>query len=230
MGGGSFALFFVGLQTASPSAGAIVSQLGVPLVTLLSVVMLGERIRWRRGLGITLTLAGVTLVVLDPAGMEFSTGLLFIVASAFTGALGTVMMKQMEGVRPLRFQAWVGFSSMVLLIALTAVFETGQVAAAYQAGWRFWLMVLYSALIVSVVAHTAYYGLIQRYEANLVAPLTLMAPLFTIGLGVWLTGDHFDRRMALGAALALIGVLIIAVRPNVTLGKRIVPPPANPAP
>ena len=77
---------------------------------------------------------------------------------------------------------------------------------------------LYSVLVVSVLGHTTYYGLIQRYEANLIAPLTLMSPLMTIVLGIWLTGDHFDMRMAFGAALALVGVFIIAVRPNVTLG------------
>jgi O-acetylserine/cysteine efflux transporter len=68
--------------------------------------------------------------------------------------------------------------------------------------------------MVSVIAHTAYYGLIQRYEANLIAPLTLMTPLMTIGMGVAITHDHFDVRMATGAGLALLGVLIIAVRRN----------------
>ena len=230
MGGGGFALYFVGLKAASPSAAAIVSQLGVPLVTLLSVLMLGERIRWRRGLGILLTLSGVTLVMLEPGGLDLSGGLLFVVVSAFMGALGTVMLKQMEGIRPLRFQAWVGFSSTILLAALTASFESGQFVTAFNAGWPFVFAVLYSALVVSVLAHTAYYGFIQRYEANLIAPLTLLSPLFTIALGVWLTGDRFDVRMAIGAALALLGVLIIAVRPNLKLGKRIMPPPANPAP
>ena len=58
MGGGNFALLFVGLKTSTPSAAAVIGQLGVPMTTLLSVVMLGERIRWRRGLGIALTFAG----------------------------------------------------------------------------------------------------------------------------------------------------------------------------
>src|SRR3990167_2513089 len=49
MGGGNFALLFMGLTTASPSAAAVVIQLGVPFTTVLSVLMLGERIRWRRG-------------------------------------------------------------------------------------------------------------------------------------------------------------------------------------
>jgi drug/metabolite transporter (DMT)-like permease len=220
MGGGGFALYFVGLRTASPSAAAIVSQIGVPVATLLSVVVLGERIRWRRGLGIALTLAGVFFVMFDPGDFDLSSGLLFVAASACGGAIGTIMLKQMEGIRPLRFQAWVGFSSTVALLAVSPVFEENQLSAAYDAGWPLVAATLYSGLIVSVFAHTAYYGFIQRYEANLVAPLTLMGPLFTIVLGIWLTGDHFDARMALGTALALVGVFIIAVRPNATLGRK----------
>jgi drug/metabolite transporter (DMT)-like permease len=82
------------------------------------------------------------------------------------------------------------------------------------AGWPFVAAVLYSGIIVSVLAHTTYYGLIQRYEANLISPLTLMTPLATIGLGVLITHDAFGPRMAVGTFIALAGVLIIALRPN----------------
>ncbi len=221
MGGGGFALYFVGLKSASPSSAAVVSQIGVPTATLLSMVVLGERIRWRRGLGIALTLAGVFFVMFDPGDFDFSTGLLFILAASCGGALGTIMMKQMEGIRPLRFQAWVGFSSTLVLLAVSPVAEDHQLSAAYHAGWPLLAAVLYSGLVVSVFAHTMYYGLIQRYEANLIAPLTLMGPLFTIGFGIWLTGDHFGPRMAIGSALALAGVFIIAIRPNATLSRKL---------
>ena len=73
---------------------------------------------------------------------------------------------------------------------------------------------MFSAVVVSVAAHTAYYGLIQRYEANLISPLTLMTPLATIALGVAIMSDPFGPRMAIGTAVALAGVLIIALRPN----------------
>ncbi len=214
MGGGNFALLFIGLQTASPSAAAVVVQLGVPITTLLSVVMLGERIHWRRGLGIALTLAGVLLVVWHPGGVAMSTGLWFIVACAAAGSLGAILMKQMDNVAPLRFQAWVALVSCLPLAATSALVERGQAAAALAAGWPFVAAVLFSALIVSLLAHTAYYALIARYEANLIAPLTLMTPLATIGFGVTFTGDRLDARMIAGTALALSGVLIVALRRN----------------
>jgi len=214
MGGGNFALLFIGLQTATASAAAVVIQVGVPITTVLSMVMLGERVRWRRGIGISLTLAGALVVMWDPGGFVVSTGLLFVVAAAFLGSLGAVMMKQMGGVRPLQFQAWVGFASFWPLAALSLWLEPGQVAAGFAAGWTFVAAVVFSAVVVSVAAHTAYYGLIQRYEANLISPLTLMTPLATIALGVLVMSDPFGLKMALGTAVALAGVLIIALRPN----------------
>jgi drug/metabolite transporter (DMT)-like permease len=221
MGGGSFALLFVGLESSTPSAAAIVSQLSVPMATILSVFVLGERIRWRRGVGIGLSLLGVIVVMWNPDGMKATTGLLFVAGSALCGALGAIMLKQMEGIRPLRFKAWVGLSTLLFCGVVSALFEHHQVTASLSAGWPFAAIVLFSALCTSVFAHTSYYGLIQRYEANLVAPLTLMAPLFTIVFGVWITGDPFGLRMLFGSAVALIGVLIIAMRPNLTLGRRL---------
>jgi O-acetylserine/cysteine efflux transporter len=212
MGAGNFALLFIGLQTASPSAAAVVIQIGVPFTTLLSVMVLGERIHWRRGLGIALTLAGVLLVVWNPDGVDLSAGLWFVVGAAFTGSLGAVLMKQVEDVTPLRFQAWVGLVSFVPLALASAVFEQGQWTSAAAVGWPFVAAVLFAALVVSVLGHTSYYGLIRRYEANLLAPLTLMTPIFTIAFGVALTGDRLDIRMVAGAMLALAGVLVVALR------------------
>lgn len=217
IGGLNFALLFVGFQTASPSAASIIVQLGVPMTTVLSMLMLGEQVRWRRGIGMALTLAGAVLVMWHPVGMSMSIGLWLIAGAALAGSLGAVMMKQMEGVKPLQFQAWVGFCSVWPLAVLSAFLEQDQWARGVSAGWPFLAAVLYSAFVVSVIGHTIYYHLIQRYEATLISPLTLMTPLATIGMGVLITHDHFDLRMATGAALALLGVLIVAVRPNKAL-------------
>lgn len=212
LGGGSFALLFVGLRTTSPSAAAIVLQLGVPFTVLLSILLLGERIHWRRGLGIALTLAGVLIVSWGPHGLSLSSGLWFVGASAFAGAAGAVLMKQVEGVKPFRFQAWVGLISATVLGFMSFLLEDGQWSAAGAAGWPFVAAVLFTAIIVSIGAHSIYYHLIGRYEANLIAPLTLMTPLGTIALGVLIIRDHFDLRMGIGAALAMLGVLIVALR------------------
>ncbi len=219
MGGGTMALAYLSLKTTTPSAFAVVTQLGVPISAILSMAMLGERIRWRRGVGIVLTLTGALIVMWNPTGLVPSVGMLFVAGSAFTGSLGAVLMKQVEGASPRQFQAWVGFSSVWPLALLSAVAETGQGAVLAHALWPFVGAVLFSSLVVSVITHTAFYGLVQKYEVNLLQPLTLMTPLATIALGVLITHDPFDTRLGIGSAVALAGVLIIALRRNTAMPR-----------
>lgn len=215
MGGGGFALFFLGIRTASPSSAGIVSQLAIPMMALLSFAILGERVYWRQGFGIALTFIGGVLVMWNPSnGVPVSGGLVLIAGSAFAGSFAAVMMKQMDGVRPLQFQAWVGLASVVPLTFLTAGFEIDQFAHASRGGWGFVAALLFSALIVSLLAHTVYYGLVVKYPANLIAALTIMNPLLTVALGIIVTGDEFDGRMALGTGVALGGILMITLRRN----------------
>lgn len=214
MGAGGFGLVSIGLMSATPSSAAVVTQLGVPITALLSVFMLGERIGWRRGAGITLAFLGAMMVMYDPRGFALSFGLIFVLASAVTSALGMVLMKKMENVQPMQFQAWVGLSSSVPLAFGSLALETGQVEAVMASGWLFVGALAYVALAVSLLGHSLFYTLVRKYEANLISTLTLMCPLMAIGLGVIVTGDRFDLRMILGTAVVLAGVALILVAPR----------------
>lgn len=220
MGAGNFALLNLGLQTATASSAAVVSQLGVPITTVLSVLMLGEQIRWRRGLGIALAFGGAMLVIVDPSeGFDVSAGLLLVLGCAFVASLGNILIKQVDDVKPLTLQAWIATLSAPPLILWTTTLERGQVTAVQAAGWPFLAAAAFAILAVSLFAHTAFYGLIQKYEANLLAPLTLMGPLGSVALGVVLLGEPFGVRMAVGTTIALGGVLLIALRSNRKLPK-----------
>ncbi|WP_068877013.1 MULTISPECIES: DMT family transporter [unclassified Phenylobacterium] len=214
MGGGNFGLMFVGLKYSTASTAAVVLQLGMPITLILSVIFLGERIRWRRGLGIALTFAGVLTVMWNPAGFTLSAGLLLVAGATVMSGIGVILTKQMEGMRPITFQAWVGLVSVLPMALLSAWLEPGQVDKAIAAGLPFWAALVFSAVVVSVGAHTLYVTLLQRYEANLISALILVTPLATIGLGVAVLDEPFGPRLAIGSVLALVGVLIIALRAN----------------
>ena len=214
MGAGGFGLVSIGLMTATPSSAAVVTQLGVPLTALLSVFMLGERIGWRRGIGIALAFSGAIIVMYDPNGFALSFGLLFVLGSAFASAFGVVLLKKTENVAPLQFQAWVGLASSIPLGLASMWLETGQVERAAAAGWPFLAALAYTAIAVSLLGHSLFFKLVMKYEANLISTLTLMCPLMGIGLGVLITGDRFDLRMIAGTAVVLAGVAIILIAPK----------------
>ncbi|WP_448658922.1 DMT family transporter [Sphingomonas sp. CJ99] len=218
MSGGSFGLSMVGLMTAAPSAVAIVSLLGAPLTVLLAILMLDEQVGWRRGVGIALAFGGVVTALAEPQTMRASTGLLFVLAGAVVGALGSVMMKRVE-VGAVKLQAWAGVSTGIGLMLASIVFERDQAAAGAAAGWPFWAAIATSALLVSVVAHTAYFWVLRRHDANLVAPLTLLTPVFAVMMGAWITNDPVSAQMVVGGLIAMAGVAVILVRPSKRLWK-----------
>ena len=217
--GGSFALLFMGLATASPSAAGVVSLTGAPMTVLFAIIFLGERIRWRRGMGIGLAFGGVLFAMAGDNQMETGTGLLLVFASAVVGALGSVFVKRLE-IPSIRLQAWAAVASVAVLVPLTVAMEVGQVAALSKAPWELAACLFFAAIIVSVGAHTAYYRLLQEHDANLVVPLTLFTPILTILFGAWLTGDAIGERLVIGGAIALAGVAIIVLRPSETFTRR----------
>lgn len=217
--GGSFALLFMGLATASPSAAGVVSLTGAPMTVLFAIIFLGERIRWRRGLGIGLAFGGVLFAMAGDNQMETGTGLLLVFASAVVGALGSVFVKRLD-IPSIRLQAWAAVASVAVLVPLTAAMEVGQMSALSKAPWELAACLFFAAIIVSVGAHTAYYRLLQEHDANLVVPLTLFTPILTILFGAWLTGDAIGERLVIGGFIALAGVAIIVLRPSETFTRR----------
>lgn len=214
MGALNFGGVFLGLRFATASSVAVALQLSLPTTLLLSALLLGERVSARRGAGMALTFAGVMLVMWDPHGLSLSIGLLFVVGAVVATSLGAILMKRLQGVRPMQYQAWVGFISVAPLFAASALVEQGQLQTAAAAGWALVAAVLFSGVLVSLLSHSIFYVLVQRHDANLVSALSLMNPLLTILLGVALFHEPFGPRIAAGGVMALAGVLVIVAPPD----------------
>ncbi|HEY4644883.1 MAG TPA: DMT family transporter [Steroidobacteraceae bacterium] len=212
-GGLHFGLLFVGLAMADTvSTVAIAGQLGVPFTTLMSIVFLGEIVHWRRWLGISLAFAGVLVMGLDPQVFEFWQGLALVVLSAFLGSVGLMAVKRLTNIKPLEMQSWFALVSVPVLALLSAIFETGQLQAMGTASWQGWAALTFTVLMASLIAHSGYYYLVQRYPVTSVSPLTVLSPLFGVLFGVTLLGDELTPRIIAGGAMTLTGVVIIALR------------------
>ena len=212
-GGLQFAVMYSGVAlSGNMSSVAIAAQLGVPFATLLSIGFLGERIHWRRWLGIGMSFIGVGLIGFSPDVFHSWAGLLLIVVAAFIGAVGLIAIKRVHELEPLELQAWLAWGSVPLLLPLSLVLEDGQLQSLWSAGPIGWGALLYSAALASLVAHTAYFALIRRYPVTSVAPITVLTPIFSVLFSVLLLGDVLDWRMIFGGLLTLTGITVIVVR------------------
>jgi O-acetylserine/cysteine efflux transporter len=202
------------LQAGSASAVAIAGQLGLPITTILSMILLGEQVRWRRALGMALAFVGVCIIAYDPTTFAISLGVILAVISAAAGSIGGVVMKQMQPIPVFKLQAWVAMVSWPLVLPLTLALEEGQVRAMIDFGWAFWAATAFSVFLVSIFGHGMFYDLVKRYDVTLLSPLTLMTPLWAVIFGVTLLGEPLTPQLIAGGALALFGVGMIAARPN----------------
>ncbi len=212
-GGLQFALMYSGVAlSGNMSSVALAAQLGVPFATLMSVALLGEVIHWRRWVGIAMSFAGVAVIGFSPEVLNSGAGLLLIVVAAFVGAIGLVAIKRVRDLEPLELQAWLAWGSLPILLPLSLLIEDGQLSSLGEAGLQGWGALLYSAVLASLVAHTAYFALIRRYPVTSVAPVTVLTPLFSVFFSVLLLGDVLDARMVAGGVLTLTGVTVIVMR------------------
>jgi len=216
MGAVQYALLFTGLRYATPSTIAIVVQLAVPFTTILSVMFLAEKVGPVRAAGMLIAFAGAGLVVFKPAEFTFTIGLMAGVGGALAAAAGAIFVKRTTA-PALQLQAWIGLISFPPLLALSLTFETDQISATLAGDWPFLLALAFTVLLVNVAGHGGFYYLLRRYDASLIAPLTLMAPLIGVISGVVLLDDPVTWQLVLGGALALAGVGVVAARRSTTL-------------
>jgi O-acetylserine/cysteine efflux transporter len=212
-GGFHVALLFAGLAAAeNVSSVAIATQLGTPFTTLMSVALLGEVVRWRRWTGILLAFAGVMIMSFDPQVIDRWGSLGLVVASAFVGSLGLIAIKKLAGFEPLELQAWIAWTSVPVLIVMTAILERDAIPPLASVPWTAWGALAFAGLISSVLAQSGFYRLLRRYPVTSVAPITTISPLFSVAFGVLLLDDRLTPRILAGGACTLLGVLIITLR------------------
>ena len=206
------AFLYTGLSMASASGGAIVSQMLIPMSTLLAVVFLGERLGWRRSLAIAAAFAGTVVILWEPGGVGLDLGLLIILAAYLWIAIGSILMRSLGAVDWRIYVAWTAVLVLVSMSTASLVFESDHIAEA-QAKW-FPLVVsaLYAALAVSIFAHGQYFRLLGRYPVSVVIPVTLLVPVITVALGILFLDETLTRQILFGAALILPGVYVIAKR------------------
>jgi O-acetylserine/cysteine efflux transporter len=217
----NYALMFTGLKFATASASAIANELYVPFATILSVLLLKERIGWRRIVGIALAFAGVAVIALsrpeEASGARIGIGVGLVAAATLIEAFGAILVKKTTGFKPWELLAWFGLIGAPCLMAITAFVERDQMAA-FAATNRTLIAgaVLYSAFIASIFGHTTYYWLIQRRPVSEVASSTLLTTLLAVLFSILLLGEPLTAAIAIGGAMTLAGVGIVLLRAPAT--------------
>ncbi len=208
--GASYALLYWAILEIPASLFMVILSLG-PLMTLLfAVAHRLEPFRWMALTGALVAMVGIAIGIGAELGRSVPiASLVAAVAGAALMAEGSVVYKLFPGERPLPTNA-VAFSTgavMLLLVSRIAgeswfVPTEPRTIAAFA----------YLTVVGSVVLFYLYLLVLSRWTASATSYAFLLFPVATVVIAALLTNEHVTWQFLVGAAIALAGVWIGAVR------------------
>jgi drug/metabolite transporter (DMT)-like permease len=189
-----------------PLATAISLSFSRPLwMILIAVTMLGEVVRWRRGLATLIGFGGV-LVVAGPSSLASLSGVLAAVAgAAFTSGAVAVVRRQSATDSPSTIMVWFATSTAIITaIPALVLWRTPQSLNA-------WLLLA----VIGVVGTLGQYFMIRAFvhgEATVMNPIDYSQILITALLGYIFFREVPAWTTWAGAAIIVASTLYILLR------------------
>ena len=208
-----FSLMFTGLTGLDASVAAIAVQSQVPFSAVLAFLVFRDRLGWKRAGGIAIALSGIGLTagLNDEAAGVDPFFLTLVVMAALAWSISHIQVKRLGQIDSLTLNAWIALLAAPQLALGTVVIEGSNIDTLLSAGGWAWFAIIYMAVGVSVFGYGVWYRLIQRYDVNQIAPLSLLAPTFGIGAGILLLGEPATPEKLIGGAMTLTGVAIVSL-------------------
>jgi len=184
-----------------------------PVMTAaIMIAFFGERLRWQTVFSAVAAIGGVAFLSLG--GHEHTvtcTGVVMILVSAFFYAVYIVIINRARLRMPVTTMTfWVLVSCELCLAAWTAL-ARGAAAFVMPHTVSQWLNALFIAVVPTLLslAFTAISA--RRIGSTPTAILGAVEPLTAVGVGVFVFGEAFTLRLAVGIVCILAAVIVILV-------------------
>jgi len=207
-----YGMTFTGLSMLDASLAIIIIHLEVPFSVLLAAIVLKDKPGSQRILGMLISFAGIVLIAGQPSLSEQLPAILLTATGAMTWAVGQIMVKRLEN-PPSGFAltAWIGVFSGPQMILGSFMFEDSQLESLANASWIGWGVILYLALIMTVLGYGIWYHVLSRNHVSKVMPVMLLLPVFTIASSMFFLGEQPSLMIFIGAAVVIGGVSMIVI-------------------
>ncbi len=201
-----YGLTYNGLRGIDASTGAILVQLEGPILALMGVFLLKEKLGITRSLGMGLAVIGVIIIAGEPRlDGQLDSVLLLIVGSA-VWAIAQIMVSRLKGISGITILAWVAIMATPQMLIASLIIEDGQWLAITTASYIDWSIILYLASIMTVLGYSVWYHLLSSVDVSKVSPFLMLLPITSIIAGMILLDEKFTSSMAIGGLMIMAGV------------------------
>lgn len=199
--------FVLGLERTSPFSSSLLIAM-VPLFTMLLVTLLGDRpppVAWA---GLVVAIAGVVVFLSDRGGGGSWAGNLISLGAAIAFATyGVVNRPLVARYPPETVSAYTTLAGSVPLLLVSLPAARAQDWGSLDASA--WLVILYMVVLPVYVAYILWNWAIARRGVAIASSASLTVPVVSGILSALFFDEGFGFLKILGAALALLGLLLM---------------------
>jgi O-acetylserine/cysteine efflux transporter len=209
----------IGLSTLAVAAGLSAGIASLAMQTQafftigLAAVALRERPATRNVAGAAIAGVGIALLAFShgQGSMVPVAGLVLVLAGALSWAGGNLLFRHVgRGVSPFAVAVWIAAVAALPLLCLSWALERSPITnlSAVRSPAVAIGVVAYTAIGSTLVATGIWAWLLARHSVSLVAPLSLLVPVFGMSLSAVLLHERFGAAALLSAALVLVGLIV----------------------
>ncbi|MEU5026279.1 EamA family transporter [Streptomyces milbemycinicus] len=218
LGVAKFGLLFIGMHEGMPAGlSSLVLQVQAVFTALIAAVVLGERPNRTRLAGMAVALAGIAVAAVDEGTSGPLLAFVLVIAAAVFWGVSNVLTRKAAPPDPLSFMVWVSMVPVVPLLGLSLMFEGADpdLEALRSLDWTGVGVIVYVAWIVTLAGFGAWNFLLRTYDASVVAPFTLLVPVFGMSSAALVLDEGISPLRWLAAALLVGGVALtsLSLRP-----------------
>ncbi len=222
-------LDFLGLQYISASLERAILYLNPSIVLLLSVLLLGQRLRLAQLGAMALSYGGVLVVFLhdwdvatvvsgaaqgqDPVAAVV-TGSVLVFLSALSYAIYLMVSGQLvQSLGSLRLVGWASCAACVMCVlqwGLVHAVTDGRLGAVAQLPWQAWALSALNATACTVLPVWLVMRGVQLLGASLASQVGMVGPLSTIWMAAWWLDEPVTWRLMLGTVAVLAGIVVLS--------------------
>jgi len=230
-----FSLLFWALKVGMAAGLASLLLQAQAFITLgFGVLLLKEKVRIHNMIAVSVAGAGIYLLAAaqghDSTLLTLFTLVLIIGAAAFW-ALGNIVNKvimQRYPVPTMSLIVWSALVPMVSFFISSYVIEGPEliVESLVNIEWHNVFSIVYLSLLATILGYGGWSYLLSRYETSMVAPLSLLVPVFGL-LSAWiLLGESLSLYQIIGVIVIAMGLVINVFGKNWFGVRRVAKAPA----
>ena len=201
-----YGLTYNGLKGIDASTAAILVQLEGPILAIMGAFLLKEKLGITRALGMGLAFIGVLIITGEPRLDGHLDSIILLIAGSAVWAVAQIMISRLKDLSGITILAWVAIMATPQMFVASLLIEDGQWLAITTASFIDWSIILYLALIMTVLGYSVWYHLLSSVDVSKVSPFLMLLPITSIIAGIVLLDEKLTSSMILGGLLIMSGV------------------------